>query len=81
MKIESVKYKCDIDECNEDCDNKIHKLTVVFTTEQTEGRYTSPYLYSAELNLCKKHLDEVLINGKMVFANGAMGYNNYHFKS
>jgi hypothetical protein len=81
MKIESVIYKCDIDECGEYCDDKIHKLIVVFTTEQTEGRSTNPYLYPVELNLCKKHLDEIIVNGKMIFANGAMGCNNYHFKS
>lgn len=74
-------FKCDIYGCEAPCDDKIIKVTVVFTTDQTEGRGVSPYLSLEKLNLCEEHLNEILIDGKMIFAEGAMGYNNYYFKS
>lgn len=54
-------------------------IMVVFTTEQTEGRSVSPYLSNAKIDLCGSCL-RTMLDGKMIFASGAMGYNTYWFK-
>lgn len=74
-----IKTICDI--CKQELDSngkKDVKLSVIFTTEQTEGRSCTPYLSLETLDLCKHHYDN-LMRGKMIFAHGAMGYNTYHF--
>jgi hypothetical protein len=81
MKENKVLVKCDI--CSNDIIHNINtfegKLQVIFTTEQTEGRSTSPYLGEEEIDLCEdcyKHL----LSGNYIYAAGAMGYNKYFFK-
>lgn len=73
-------YICDI--CKKE-GNKItnhgQKMTVVFTTEQNEGRSTEPYFDTVVIDICEPCRTK-LIEGKMLFASGAMGYNDYRFK-
>lgn len=76
-----IKVFCDI--CKKEMSN-IYKhdpqpLTVVFTTEQTEGRSVTPYLSTLKLDWCHD-CEDTMLSGKMVFAQGAMGYNTYYFK-
>ena len=73
---------CDIRKCDAK-DNPVTqgvKLQVIFTTDQTEGRSTSPYLTFATVDICGKCMSRVL-QGEAIFAEGAQGYNEYYFKN
>lgn len=59
--------------------HKATNLSVVFTTEQTEGRSTEPYLSLVKIDICPTCMKSILL-GKMLFAHGAMGFNQYYFK-
>ena len=79
MKVE--QYFCDIENCQKEADNKEQSsIQVIFTNEQTEGRYCSPYLSDEKIHLCKEHR-ETLLEGNYIFAHGAMGYNTYVLKN
>lgn len=56
------------------------KTSVVFTTEQTEGRPTEPYIQIHELDVCDDCLEQMVGNGRQIYAHGAQGYNTYYFK-
>jgi len=79
MKKETIIYYCDVCEA-EDPKQKETKIPVVFNTEQTEGRICEPYLSEATIDICKYCLSEILEEGKILNAYGAMGYNKYEFK-
>lgn len=70
------EYYCDV--CG-DTANKNINTTVVFITEQTEGRDCEPYLDNKNIDICTSCLKEIL-KGKMLFGSGAQGYNSYWFK-
>ena len=53
-------------------------MDVVFTTEQNEGRTTSPYIDREKIELCDTCRNIILMDRKMVEAQGAMGYNKYY---
>ena len=77
-----VKYNvCDI----KGCDNKATfiktKLQVIFRTEQTEGRSSTPYLDNVSLDLCAHCLNRVIDEEKYVNAVGAQGFNEYYFSA
>ena len=71
--------ECDISnrEHNADTEIRTYTMDVVFTTEQNEGRATSPYIDNVTLELCSACRNEILIKRKMITAVGAMGYNKY----
>lgn len=69
----TVTYHCDI--CSKKAILK-KDIQVIFLTEQNEGRSVKPYLDVVNIDLCNYCLDEIL-NGKPVFATGAMGHNTY----
>lgn len=70
-------YICNL--CGKDeVDKKEQTIQVIFTTEQNEGRATDPYLAMEILDFCDLCWRDVL-EGKAVFAKGAMGNNRYHF--
>lgn len=78
-----IIYTCDI--CNVEIvkfekPEQIVKIQAIFTTEQNEGRTAEPYFELVNLELCTQCLTEAL-SGKAIFAEGAMGYNKYHFKT
>lgn len=79
--LEIKQVNCDV--CKSIIDAKQHKacaLSVIFTTEQTEGRSITPYLSQQNIDICKGCMDTIL-SGKMLFAHGAMGYNIYYFRN
>lgn len=55
------------------------KISVIFTTEQTEGRPIDPHLSIEKVDLCQGCLDKIL-QGNMLFGSGAQGNNTYQFK-
>ena len=71
---------CDIKGCQSTADHKQKVLSVRFTTEQTEGRSTVPYLSGEKLDLCKEHYQQYIDTLPLV-GSGAQGYNDYEFKS
>lgn len=75
--IKTVTIVCDIKGCGQHASNTISKLSVIFNTEQTEGRSCEPYISNQDLDLCPDHMREVL-GGKMIKASGAQGHNIYY---
>lgn len=56
------------------------KVQVIFTTEQEQGiTIKQPYFELVDLDWCEQCKTKAL-NGKAIFASGAMGYNKYYFK-
>ena len=49
-------------------------------TEQNEGRSCYPYLTKDNIVLCDKCKEIMLMDGKFIYAEGAMGSNKYFFK-
>ena len=91
MKIIKYTYICDV--CKTVMDErevrnegttsdtiKKQSVSVVFTTEQTEGYPCKPHFESEALHICDKCLDRML-SGDQLFAKGAQGNNTYYFNS
>lgn len=74
-----TKIICDIKDCDVEAEHKQKTISVRFTTEQTEGRSTTPYLSGEKLDMCKDHYQEYIDSLPLV-ATGAQGYNDYTFK-
>lgn len=77
MKIE--KHVCDICKAHVAKDDSDHidvRLQVIFTTEQTEGRSTTPYLFPVKVDVCDDCMATIL-QGNYVYASGAQGANKY----
>lgn len=56
-----------------------NSISVVFTTNQTDGYPSKPYLSTERIDLCTECKGKVF-EGKQLFAYGAQGYNTYYFK-
>lgn len=70
---------CDV--CNAEMSKPNHEMIqVIFTTEQTEGRSVKPYLCNCDFDICSKCHD-IILDGNYLYAHGAMGFNNYYFKT
>ena len=55
-------------------------ISVVFTTNQTDGYPTKPYLSQEVVTICDDCLGHVF-NGQQLFGEGAQGRNTYSFKT
>lgn len=74
MKKEEIKYFCDI--CGENTKEKdIFQVNypVIFTTNQTDGVNSKPYLEQKQIDICRHCADKVL----KITASGCQGYNEY----
>lgn len=78
MKQIVTKIYCDV--CKEETNNEEIDIQVIFTTEQNEGKPIPPHLCSEKLNICDRCMDRILIDGKYIYASGAMGSNIYEFR-
>jgi hypothetical protein len=72
------EYVCDIKGCPNEAIHKQQQIQTIFTTDQTEGRSTAPYLSIEKLDLCEGCLNNLLA-GNMIHGAGAQGYNEYWF--
>ena len=80
-------YQCDIKDCNLSLNDKALRgisvkttsFPVVFTTEQTEGKATQPYIDWIGVDLCEFHQAK-LLDTLPITATGAMGHNELKFK-
>lgn len=81
--MKTTEYRCDIKNCSEvvpEDDGHIKKkISVIFHTEQTEGRPRAPYLTIESIDICESCLDKIL-SGNMLHGSGAQGNNTYYFK-
>ena len=64
-------FTCDL--CGKEIKTKEVTLPVRFTTEQTEGRPTKPYITIDKMDLCDDCLSKVTV----ITAHGAQGHNEY----
>lgn len=71
---------CDIEDCDETAAHRQKVVSVAFQTDQTEGKYTTPYLSGERLDFCEDHYQRY-IDTLPVVAAGAQGYNKFKFKS
>lgn len=74
MKKEEIKYFCDI--CGENTKEKdIFQVNypVIFTTNQTDGDSSKPYIEQKQIDICRHCADKVL----KITASGCQGYNEY----
>lgn len=74
MKKEEIKYFCDI--CGKNTKEKdIFQVNypVIFTTNQTDGVNSKPYLEQKQIDICRHCADKVL----KITASGCQGYNEY----
>ena len=72
-------FRCDITGCKKDVVHRTILLQIIFTTDQTEGRSTEPYLTHETLDVCADCYERIL-QGDSVFGSGAMGHNTYRFR-
>lgn len=77
MKKIITEYYCDI--CGNQTNNLEKEVPIIFLTEQNEGRPTNPYFDKNKIVLCDLCKKKVFFEGKQIFANGAMGCNEYYF--
>lgn len=78
--MKTEKYICDIDSCSNEAKHIEKTIQVIFTTNQTDGSSTSPYLSIVEIDLCDICLAKIL-EGNMLHGTGAQGHNIYKFKN
>lgn len=77
----SVKYYCDIKDCDEESGETYFDAPLLFTTEQNEGRATKPYPdHSTKFYLCRNHRDRFWKQYPLL-AEGAMGHNDIRFRT
>lgn len=74
--MKTTTVSCDV--CHATKDIKEKTIQVIFTTEQTEGRYIAPYLSDCKMDICACCLNKVL-KGNYLYGRGAMGFNTYLF--
>lgn len=71
-------YFCDFQNCNNEATVSDFELTVVFTTEQTEGRPCKPYLTTAKFDICIDCIKKIVDNRKIPTGSVAQGFNKYY---
>jgi hypothetical protein len=68
---------CDIEDMKHGGKVALHSVSVVFTTEQDEGRATKPYLEIKDIDICESCFSFMTEKYRAIMAQGAMGYNKY----
>lgn len=70
-------YSCDV--CGRESANTAKKsIPVVFLTEQTEGRSTTPYLTTTTVDICPG-CEQRLVRSFPLTASGAQGHNTFEW--
>ena len=73
-----VEYRaCDL--CGSRNNVEQHLITVIFTTEQTEGRSCPHYLSPEKVDLCDDDYQSMVTENRMPYGLGAQGHNLYAF--
>lgn len=79
MKIITTNIICDVCGKENIKEQEQKRFPVIFTTEQTEGRWCPPYFTEENIDLCDNCLAK-MINGQQLYGSGAQGCNSYKFK-
>ena len=74
--MKEVLLKCDICKGTEKVEEDV-SMTVIFETEQTEGRKCVPYFEKVNLDICKDCTTTILNIKQYIRAFGAQGYNDF----
>lgn len=70
---------CDI--CKQKATHTHEDLAVIFDHDQEDGKSkVKPYFSYQDIDLCEVH-NNWLMAGHYIFGYGAMGFNNYFFKT
>jgi hypothetical protein len=80
----NIVFRCDIKGCGNEIeddtkgiDSHISKtMQTVFTTDQTEGRSSEPYLVNTSMDICEECIQKVLLGGT-IYGSGCQGHNEY----
>ena len=78
MKIEEIKYFCDI--CKKETNYKgcfRVNYPVIFITNQTDGVASKPYIEQKQIDICRDCADKIL----KITASGCQGYNEYKVRN
>ena len=76
-----TKTICDIDKCENEVKDFIQgAITVIFTTEQTEGRSVKPHLTNLRMDICEDCLATIILHNRIPTGSGAQGHNTYTLK-
>ena len=78
--MKNVIVTCDLCEAKIPAQSKKIQIQMVFTTEQTEGWPTKPYLDFVSIYCCNDCLDKI-IEDQPVLASGAQGHNRYRWNT
>lgn len=78
MKIEEIKYFCDVckKETNYEGCFRVN-YPVIFTTNQTDGVASKPYIEQKQIDICRDCADKIL----KITASGCQGYNEYKVRN
>lgn len=78
MKIEEIKYFCDV--CKKETNYEgcfSVNYPVIFTTNQTDGVASKPYIEQKQIDICRDCADKIL----KITASGCQGYNEYKVRN
>ena len=78
MKIEEIKYFCDVckKETNYEGCFRVN-YPVIFTTNQIDGVASKPYIEQKQIDICRDCADKIL----KITASGCQGYNEYKVRN
>jgi len=76
--MQKVIISCDIKEQEHSGEAKQHTLTVIFLTDQEEGRSCKPYISRNTIDMCESCFNKMIQERRLVTVIGAMGYNDYY---
>ena len=78
MKIEEIKYFCDVckKETNYEGCFRVN-YPVIFTTNRTDGVASKPYIEQKQIDICRDCADKIL----KITASGCQGYNEYKVRN
>ncbi|RJE47688.1 hypothetical protein A7K50_03305 [Dehalobacter sp. MCB1] len=77
MKTTVTKISCDVCKVEILTTPKTIKYPVIFHTDQTEGRYSKPYISIENIDICEDCANKIL----MLDGWGAQGLNEYKIRN
>lgn len=70
---------CDVSGETHEGDVRHATMSVILTTETTEGRAVKPYLSIEKLDICDKCHNRIIRSHTLLEATGAQGYYEFYF--
>lgn len=80
--MENITYTCDIEGREHSKLISRKKLPMMFDHDQEDGKMKmTPYFEMLSIDICEDCFSFMTDNSKVVYAYGAMGYNNYFLRN